>query len=186
MHIVQIFIIPQRKNKCIRITGSYYWTELMIFACHSLPRLHQINHTFYTSLHLQNHEFTQVTVAIECYYIAMEIVLSTMSDKNLALSDAPLQSKLLELLEPLDKWEVFGSYLPGISSTVIENIKQTVHERREQKKLLVLKFCQLPLASWEQVILALIKAEESKIACYVLQNCTKSTKSSIDRLKGKK
>lgn len=112
--------------------------------------------------------------------------LDLPSERHPILNNAPNLSELVELLGPLENWEKFATYLPGIAATTIEEIKQKRSQKRKQKEALFSRFCQLPTPSWDEVTLALIKSNEISIACSVLQNYKVKNRISIRRLEGNK
>ncbi len=75
-------------------------------------------------------------------------------------------SELNFALQDLVPWEVFSTYLPGITQADIEKIQ--IDEPRDvakQKMALVSKWLKVfPGASWSDVVKALKKAEENKLA----------------------
>ncbi len=75
-------------------------------------------------------------------------------------------SELSFALEDLVPWEIFATHLPGITQADIEKI-QTDEPRdvAKQKMALVCKWLKVfPGASWSDVVKALKKAEENKLA----------------------
>ena len=74
-------------------------------------------------------------------------------------SGIPTKSEVLELLEPLDNWELLANHLPGITSTMINEIKLQCSTTIEKKSLLISNWLSNPEASWKTLIAALVNCE---------------------------
>ena len=85
-----------------------------------------------------------------------------MSDKPVSLTVRDLDDHLRDLV----KWKRFALYLPGIDQSDIEVIDTEKHDDvAEQKLLLFSKWLSVhPKATWEDVIQALEKSDELKMA----------------------
>ena len=81
----------------------------------------------------------------------------------------PTVEELVEHLRKLVHWEQVAIHLPGIYRSNIEKIKKdsskTGNETDDQKQILFDRWLRIhPDASWENVIMALRKAEENALA----------------------
>ena len=87
------------------------------------------------------------------------------------LSNRPTESELMELLEPLVKWQKFGIHLPKMSSAVIEKIEIDKLSIDHQKMALFSEWLRVDsYATWDKVIVALSKANEHYLASKVQEN----------------
>ena len=87
------------------------------------------------------------------------------------LSNRPTESELMELLEPLVKWQKFGIHLPKMSSAVIEKIEIDKLSIDHQKMALFSEWLRVDsYATWDKVIVALSKANEHTLASKVQEN----------------
>ena len=95
------------------------------------------------------------------------------SPRLVLLSDRPTESELMDLLEPLVKWQKFGVHLPKMSSDIIEKIEIDKPSIDHQKMALFSEWLRIDSsASWENVIVALLKAKEHTLASKVQGNLT--------------
>ena len=87
------------------------------------------------------------------------------------LSNRPTESELMELLEPLVKWQKFGIFLPKISSTMIKKIENDYSSTELQKLALFSEWLKVDsCATWDNVIVALSKANEPYLTSKVQEN----------------
>ena len=71
---------------------------------------------------------------------------------------------LLDLLEPLENWKLFGCQLPGITQQIIDMIQQSEISIRQQKEALFKKWYEEnPKATWKDVLAALKRRKEIKL-----------------------
>ena len=100
------------------------------------------------------------------------------------LSNRPTESELMDLLEPLVKWQKFGVHLPKISSDIIEKIEIDKPSIDRQKMALFSEWLRIDSsASWENVIVALSKAKEHTLASKV-QGILTTTIPQVDPYQG--
>ena len=87
-------------------------------------------------------------------------------------SDRPLFPELSEQLKSLNRWQQFGTFLPGITETIILRIeKERSKDIELQKFALFAEWLRIhPNASWKAVIIALEKANEQTLALKIFQN----------------
>ena len=86
-----------------------------------------------------------------------------MAEKN--KSNCPTVKELHDELKDLKKWETFGISLRCMEYPIIEEIKKDEHDTENQKLKLYAKWLNVcPDASWEDVIRALKRAEEFRLA----------------------
>ena len=107
------------------------------------------------------------------------------TERHPVLSDAPTESELVELLDLLVNWEGFARYLPGITEATIKEIKQQELDSGRRKKALFSKFLLVPKASWQQIVIALLKVDEYALASAVLQNYAVKKDAPTETIKGK-
>ena len=89
------------------------------------------------------------------------------------LSNRPTESELMELLEPLVKWQKFGVHLPKMSSAMIEKIENDKISTDLRKLALFSEWLKVDsYATWDKVIVALSKANEHTLASKVQENLT--------------
>ena len=87
------------------------------------------------------------------------------------LSNRPTESELMELLEPLVKWQKFGIFLPKISSTMIKKIENDYSSTELRKLALFSEWLKVDsCATWDNVIVALSKANERYLTSKVKEN----------------
>ena len=101
------------------------------------------------------------------------------------LSNRPTESELMDLLEPLVKWQKFGVHLPKMSSAMIEKIENDNRSTDLRKLALFSEWLKVDSsASWSKVINALSKANEHTLASKVQENLT-TTIPQVDPYQGK-
>ena len=101
-----------------------------------------------------------------------------------AMSVRPKYDQLIELLDALVNWQLFGTFLPGIKSEHIQVIEHENTRIDKQKSALFSKWLGVhPEASWQDVLYALEKSYEYTLASKVYQklNTTSSTASSTSQ-----
>ena len=80
------------------------------------------------------------------------------------IDEQPNISVLLDLLEPLENWQLFGRQLPGITQQIINMIQQSEVSTRQQKEALFKKWYEEnPEATWKDVLAALKRRKEIQI-----------------------
>ena len=95
-----------------------------------------------------------------------------------ALSVRPKYDQLIELLDTLVNWQMFGTFLPGIKSEDIQVIERDNRGNDQQKTTLFSKWLSVyPEASWQDVMSALQKSRELALESSVYQkfNISSST-----------
>ena len=75
------------------------------------------------------------------------------------------------MLEPLVDWKTLAHHLPGITESVIEQLNQE-QDVNGQKSSLISKWVQKPQSSWKELIIALLKSNETDLVHNVLQYVT--------------
>ena len=81
-------------------------------------------------------------------------------------------SQLTELLAPLNKWQDFADHLPGIKPEHVERIDIEERNIPNKKRALYTKWLAIyPDATWQDVIIALEKAEQYALAKKVKEKC---------------
>ena len=89
------------------------------------------------------------------------------------LSNRPTESELIELLEPLVKWQKFGIHLPKMSNAMIEKIEIDKLSTDHQKMALFSEWLRVDdSATWSNVIDALSKANELTLASKIQGECS--------------
>ena len=79
--------------------------------------------------------------------------------------DRPEVPLLLQWLDPLVNWQSFGLQLPGITQDIITMIEQSGVDTKQQKETLFTKWLDNnPRATWSDVIAALKRRKETKLA----------------------
>ena len=80
------------------------------------------------------------------------------------IDERPDISVLLDLLEPLENWQLFGRQLPGITQQIIDMIQQSEMSSRQQKEALFKRWYEEnPKAKWKDVLDALKRRRETKL-----------------------
>ena len=81
------------------------------------------------------------------------------------IEDRPEVPLLLQWLDPLVNWQSFGLQLPGITPNMIIMIEQSGMDTKQQKETLFTKWLDNnPRATWRDVIVALKRRKETKLA----------------------
>ena len=122
---------------------------------------------------------SHIIISIVCYYWYNSFSMSDdptrchFDFENVSrFSDRPLFPELSEQLQSLNRWQQFGTFLPGITESIILRIEKEKSKDIEQQKFALftewLRVC--PNASWKAVVIALEKANEQTLASKIFQN----------------
>lgn len=94
-------------------------------------------------------------------YSSLRDVFQTLLKNGIESSSTnkPTKSELVEILEPLENWELLAHHLLGMSNEIIKRIKLENKTAAERKFSLVSNWLLDPEASWKSLVIALVKCE---------------------------
>uniref|UniRef100_A0A1X7T3B5 NACHT domain-containing protein n=1 Tax=Amphimedon queenslandica TaxID=400682 RepID=A0A1X7T3B5_AMPQE len=107
-----------------------------------------------------------IILGLKIFFCSLLLLLSGDVELNPGpvIDERPDISVLLDLLEPLENWQLFGRQLPGITQQIIDMIQQSERSPRQQKEALIKKwFEENPKATWKDVVAALKRRKETKL-----------------------
>ncbi|XP_019854904.1 PREDICTED: uncharacterized protein LOC109583851 [Amphimedon queenslandica] len=109
-----------------------------------------------------------ITIGLKIFFCSLLLLLSGDVELNPGpvIDERPNIFVLLDLLEPLENWQLFGRQLPGVTQQIIDMIQKSkdLMSSRPKKKALIEKwFKENPKATWKDVLAALKRRKEIQV-----------------------
>uniref|UniRef100_A0A1X7UED8 NACHT domain-containing protein n=1 Tax=Amphimedon queenslandica TaxID=400682 RepID=A0A1X7UED8_AMPQE len=107
-----------------------------------------------------------ITIELKIFFCSLLLLLSGDVELNPGpvIDERPDIFVLLDLLEPLKNWQLFGRHLPGVTQQIIDMIQQSERSLKYQKEALIKKwFEENPKATWKDVLAASKRRKEIQV-----------------------
>ena len=147
---------------------------------HNTQQSHHRTHTMTVFTHNTHQNYHRIYIVTAFTHNTAKLSQNTYSDSTVTVficnfvinfTDRPTESELLKLLEPLVDWKTLARHLPGITESFIEQLNQE-QDISSQKSGLISKWVQMPQPSWKELVIALLKANETDLVHDVVQYVT--------------